>query len=36
VLDGLVFQQTCQVKDVPIEAALDELRKILTLLQERG
>jgi len=35
-LDGLVFQQTCQVNDVPIEAALDELRKILTLLQERG
>jgi hypothetical protein len=34
-LDGLVFQRTCGVDEVPVEAALDELRRILVLLRER-
>lgn len=35
-VDGLVFQQLCDVNNTATEAALDELRGIMTLLQSRA
>jgi hypothetical protein len=35
-LDGLVFQQVCEINEVSTDAALAELRQILVLLQERA
>ena len=35
-LDGLVFQQVCEINEVSTDAALAELRRILVLLQEQA